>query len=95
MSQAGDNQTVTEDAPEWVWNAQHRKIFGSANLLEAKFTGYWGYYYLDPVDPSIFTFDGESGEYSAAAAGNTTRTAPGTSSRCRSRSTRTSSAATR
>ena len=69
MSQAGDNQTVTEDAPEWVWNAQHRKIFGSANLLEAKFTGYWGYYYLDPVDPSIFTFDGESGEYSGGGGG--------------------------
>jgi len=69
VSQAGDNQTVTEDAPEWVWNAQYRKIFGSANLLEAKFTGYWGYYYLDPVDPSIFTFDGESGEYSGGGGG--------------------------
>ncbi len=69
MSQAGDNQTVTEDAPEWVWNAQYRKIFGSNNLLEAKFTGYWGYYYLDPVDPSIFTFDGESGEYSGGGGG--------------------------
>ena len=60
---------MTEDAPEWVWNAQYRKIFGSANLLEAKFTGYWGYYYLDPVDPSIFTFDGESGEYSGGGGG--------------------------
>ena len=69
VSQAGDNQTVTEDAPEWVWNTQYRKIFGSNNLLEAKFTGYWGYYYLDPVDPSIFTFDGESGEYSGGGGG--------------------------
>lgn len=69
VSQAGDDQTVTEDAPEWVWNAQYRKIFGSNNLLEAKFTGYWGYYYLDPVDPSIFTFDGESGEYSGGGGG--------------------------
>ncbi len=72
-SQAGDNQTVTEDAPEWVWNAQYRKIFGSDNLLEAKFTGYWGYYYLDPVDPSIFTFDGESGEYSGGGGGHLLR----------------------
>ena len=29
----------------------------------------WGYYYLDPVDPSIFTFDGESGEYSGGGGG--------------------------
>jgi hypothetical protein len=69
VSQAGDNQTVTEDAPEWVWNAQYRKIIGNNNLLEAKFTGYWGYYYLDPVDPSIFTFDGETGEYSGGGGG--------------------------
>jgi hypothetical protein len=68
-AQAGDNQTVTEDAPEWVWNAQYRKIIGNNNLLEAKFTGYWGYYYLDPVDPSIFTFDGETGEYSGGGGG--------------------------
>jgi hypothetical protein len=69
VAQAGDRQTVTEDAPEWVWNAQYRKIFGNNNLLEAKFTGYWGFYYLDPVDPSIFTFDGESGEYSGGGGG--------------------------
>jgi len=69
VSQAGDNQTVTEDAPEWVWNAQYRKIFGANNLLEAKFTGYWGYYDLNPVDQSIFTFDGESGEYSGGGGG--------------------------
>ncbi len=68
-SQAGDNQTVTEDAPEWVWNAQYRKIIGNNNLFEAKFTGYWGYYYLDPIDPSIFTFDGETGEYSGGGGG--------------------------
>jgi Carboxypeptidase regulatory-like domain len=69
VAQAGDNQTVTEDAPEWVWNAQYRKIIGSNNLFEAKFTGYWGYYYLDPIDPSIFTFDGETGEYSGGGGG--------------------------
>jgi hypothetical protein len=68
-SQATDRQTVTEDAPEWVWNAQWRRIFGTSNFLEAKFTGYWGYYYLDPVDPSPFTFDGETGEYSGGGGG--------------------------
>ncbi len=34
--QATDNATVEEDAPEWVWNAQYRKVFGSSTLLEAK-----------------------------------------------------------
>ena len=68
-SQATDRQTVTEDAPEWVWNAQWRRIFGASALLETKFTGYDGYYYLDPVDPSPFTFDGETGEYSGGGGG--------------------------
>jgi Carboxypeptidase regulatory-like domain len=68
-SQATDQQTVNEDAPEWVWNAQWRRVFGSKSLLEAKFTGYWGYYYLDPIDPSPFTFDGATGEYSGGGGG--------------------------
>ena len=68
-SQAGDNQTVTEDAPEWVWNAQWRRVFGSSSLLEAKFTGYDGYYYLDPVDPSPFTYDADTDEYTGGGGG--------------------------
>ena len=59
-----DQQTVTEDAPGWLWNAQWRRIFGTSALLEAKFTGYDGYYYLDPVDPSVYTVDAETGTYS-------------------------------
>lgn len=68
-SQAGDNQTVTEDAPEWVWNAQWRRVFGTSALLEAKFTGYDGYYYLDPVDPSPFTYDADTDEYTGGGGG--------------------------
>jgi hypothetical protein len=68
-SQATDRQTVTEDAPEWVWNAQWRRVFGTSALLETKFTGYDGFYYLDPVDPSPFTFDGLTGEYSGGGGG--------------------------
>ena len=68
-SQATDQQTVNEDAPEWVWNAQWRHVFGTNTLLETKFTGYTGYYYLDPVDPAPFTFDGETGEYSGGGGG--------------------------
>jgi len=68
-NQAGDPQTVTEDAPEWVWNAQWRRVFGSNSFLETKFTGYTGYYYLDPIDPSPFTFDAATNEYSGGGGG--------------------------
>lgn len=68
-SLATDQQTVTEDAPEWVWNAQWRKVIGSKTFLESKFTGYWGYYYLDPVDPSPFTHDVLTDEYSGGGGG--------------------------
>jgi hypothetical protein len=68
-AQATDRQTVEEDAPEWVWNFQWRKIFGASAFLEAKFTGYNGYYNLDPVDPSPFTFDGLTGEYCCGGGG--------------------------
>ncbi|HET7696753.1 MAG TPA: TonB-dependent receptor [Vicinamibacterales bacterium] len=68
-SQATDRQTVEEDAPEWVWNAQWRRSFGTSALFEAKFTGYSGYYYLDPVDPSPFTYDGGTNTYSGGGGG--------------------------
>jgi hypothetical protein len=68
-SQATDRQTVTEDAPEWVWNAQWHHVFGSSALLEAKLTGYNGYYYLDPVDPSPFTIDYATNTYSGGGGG--------------------------
>ena len=68
-SQTTDRQTVTEDAPEWVWNAQYRRVFGTSALLEIKFTGYDGYYYLDPVDPTPYTVDGDTGEYCCGGGG--------------------------
>ena len=68
-SQATDQQTVEEDAPEWVWNAQWRRSFGTSALFEAKLTGYTGYYYLDPVDPSPFTYDGGTNTYSGGGGG--------------------------
>ncbi len=68
-AQAGDNQTVEEDAPEWVWNAQWRHVFGSSTLLETKLTGYDGYYYLDPVDPSPFVYDYETDAYAGGGGG--------------------------
>lgn len=68
-SQATDQQTVEEDAPEWVWNAQWRRSFGTSALFEAKLTGYGGYYYLDPVDPSPFTYDGGTNTYTGGGGG--------------------------
>jgi len=68
-AQATDNATVEEDAPEWVWNAQYRRVFGASTLLEAKLTGYTGYYYLDPVDPSPVIYDGETDAYSGGGGG--------------------------
>jgi hypothetical protein len=68
-SQATDQQTVEEDAPEWVWNAQYRRSFGTSALFEAKITGYDGYFYLDPVDPSVFTYDGGTETYLSGGGG--------------------------
>lgn len=68
-AQATDQQTVEEDAPEWVWNAQYRRSFGTKALFEAKWTGYDGYYYLDPIDPSPFTFDGGTNTYGPGGGG--------------------------
>jgi hypothetical protein len=68
-TQATDSATVTEDAPEWVWNIQWRKVIGSTTLLETKFTGYTGYYYLDPIDPRPPTYDGLTGEYGGGGGG--------------------------
>jgi hypothetical protein len=44
-------------------------VFGSKMLLESKFTGYWGYYYLDPVDPTPFTYDGYTQTYCCGGGG--------------------------
>ncbi len=59
------NQTVEQDSPEAIWNGQYRKVFGSTTFFEAKFTGYWGYYDLNPIDMTPSFYDGETGEYRA------------------------------
>lgn len=46
---ATDELTNEEDAPEWVWGATWRHLFGSKTFLEARFTGYDGYYDLNPA----------------------------------------------
>ena len=62
-AQATQNQTVNQDSPEAIWNAQYRKVFGSTTFLEVKFTGYWGYYDLNPIDTTPVHYDGETGGY--------------------------------
>ncbi len=44
-----DEQTVKEDAPEYVWLTQYRHIFNSNTFAEVKYTGWWGFYDLNPV----------------------------------------------
>ena len=46
---------------------QSRKVINSSTFLEAKYTGYWGYYYLDPVDKSPVVIDNDTGEYLGGA----------------------------
>lgn len=55
-----DALTVQQDSPEVIWNGQYRKVLGNASFLEAKFTGYWGYFDLDPVNavPARLNDDG-------------------------------------
>ena len=40
---------IEQDSPEFVWNGTYRKVLGSTSFFEAKFTGYWGYFDLDPA----------------------------------------------
>ncbi len=60
-------QTIDQDSPEYIWNLQYRKVFGSSSFLEVKYTGWWGYYDLNPVSPEPTHFEGETSQYSGAA----------------------------
>ncbi len=40
--------TVTEDAPEYVWNFSWRRVISPNTSLTVAYSGYNGYYYLDP-----------------------------------------------
>jgi outer membrane receptor protein involved in Fe transport len=41
--------TVTETAPEYVWNFGWKSVFSPKTILNVTFQGYTGYYYLDPA----------------------------------------------
>ena len=61
-----DDITNREDAPEWVWLAQWRHLFGSNTFMEVKYTGYDGYFDLNPEVNAPGHLDGLTGEYSVS-----------------------------
>jgi hypothetical protein len=62
-----DDRTVMQDSPEIIYNGQYRKVIGNSSVFESKFTGYWGYFDLDPVNPTSARLDGETGAYTGGA----------------------------
>jgi outer membrane receptor protein involved in Fe transport len=57
--------TVTEDAPEYVWNFGWKSVLTNNTIFNVTFQGYTGYYYLDPASgyniPGIY--DAATGLY--------------------------------
>jgi hypothetical protein len=43
-----DEITNREDAPEFVWVGSWRHLFGSKTFTEVKYTGWWGFFDLNP-----------------------------------------------
>jgi hypothetical protein len=62
--QPPDNLTVDQDSPEAVWGVQWRHLFGTRTFAEVKYSGWWGYYYLDPKLNSPGFLDGSTGAWS-------------------------------
>jgi hypothetical protein len=58
--------TVTERAPEYVWNFGWKSVFSKDTILDVTFQGYTGYYYLDPASGYELTghYDGPTADYS-------------------------------
>jgi hypothetical protein len=62
--QAPDNLTVNQDSPEAVWGVQWRHLFGTRTFAEVKYSGWWGYYYLDPALTSPASYDATQSTWS-------------------------------
>jgi hypothetical protein len=62
-----DSNTVNQDSPEAVWNVQWRHLFGTRTFAEVKYSGWWGYYYLDPKINTPLSYDAASGQYTGGA----------------------------
>lgn len=62
-----DFNSIEQDSPEWVYNGQYRRVLGNSAVLEAKYTGYWGYFDLDPLNPVPAIFNGDNGAWLGGA----------------------------
>ena len=62
--------TVKEDAPEWVWNFSWRSVLSPSTSINVAYTGYTGYYYLDPT--SGYDRSGHINAQTGLASGNST-----------------------
>ena len=62
-----DANTVNQDSPEAIYGLQWRHLFGTQTFAEAKFTGWWGYYYLDPKVNVPLHYDAATGGYGPGA----------------------------
>ncbi|MEO8362615.1 MAG: TonB-dependent receptor, partial [Vicinamibacteria bacterium] len=63
---ASDDLTNQEDAPEWVWLGQWRHIFGPKTFSEVKYTGWKGFYDLNPKVKAPQHYDGDTNLYSVS-----------------------------
>jgi len=69
VNNTSDAQTVQQDSPEVIWNGQYRKVLGTSSFFETKYTGYWGYFDLDPVNKASARLD-ETGKWSGGGGFN-------------------------
>jgi hypothetical protein len=42
--------TVREDSAGMAWNGNYTKVLSSSSVFDAKYSGFWGYYYLLPYN---------------------------------------------
>ena len=61
------DQTEKQDSPEAIWGLQWRHIFSPQTFLEVKYTGWWGYYNLDPLVTQPLSYDANNGAYTGGA----------------------------
>ncbi|HEX9094006.1 MAG TPA: TonB-dependent receptor, partial [Coriobacteriia bacterium] len=62
-----EDQTHLQDSPEAIWGLQWRHLFSSKTFAEVKYTGWWGYYYLDPKVNTPLSYDATTGAYTGGA----------------------------
>ena len=62
-----DFRALQQDSPEIVYNGQYRRVLGNSAVLEAKYTGYWGYFDLDPLNPTPAVLNADTGAWGGGA----------------------------